>query len=91
MQQDCYVTMEMQLVYRSCYQGNLICNIIYIYIYVCVCVCVCVYSKILELIPSCCILAKPKPTLETHARLANMSQFGIMSEFFSLINNSGNE
>jgi hypothetical protein len=27
MQQDCYVTMETQLVYRSCYQGNLICNI----------------------------------------------------------------
>jgi hypothetical protein len=24
---DCYVTMEMQLVYRSCYQGNLICHI----------------------------------------------------------------
>jgi hypothetical protein len=26
MQQDCYVTMEMKLVCRSCYQGNLICN-----------------------------------------------------------------
>jgi hypothetical protein len=26
MQQDCYVTIEMQLVHRSCYQGNLICN-----------------------------------------------------------------
>jgi hypothetical protein len=29
MQQDCYVTMEMQLLCRSCYQGNLICNNIY--------------------------------------------------------------